>query len=189
MKNKIALITGGSSGIGRAAALAFARYGARVVIAARRPERGQNVVREIQAMGGEAIFVAADVSQPDHVKTLMRKTIDTFGRLDYALNNAATIIEPLARTADFTEEQFDQSMAMNLKSVWMCMHQEIRQMMAQNPRGGAIVNTSSVNGLGGAPMAALYSAAKAGVLALTKSAALEYAKDGIRVNALVAGLV
>ena len=184
---KVALVTGGSSGIGRAAALVFAREGAQVVIAARGADRGHAVVREIEAAGGTARFVACDVGNAADVAGLVEGTVEAYGRLDCALNNAATTDGVFKLTADFSEEEFDRAMAANLKGVWLCLRHEIRQMLAQQPAGGAIVNTSSLNGLGGAPQGALYSAAKAGVLALTKSAAQEYAAHGIRVNALVAG--
>jgi NAD(P)-dependent dehydrogenase (short-subunit alcohol dehydrogenase family) len=187
LQDKVVLITGGTSGIGQAAAGAFARAGARLVVAGRRADRGEQVARELQAKGADARFVQADVSRADDVDRLVAATVETYGRLDAAFNNAATADGALALTADFTEEQFDRALAMNLKSVWLCMRSELQQMLSQSPPGGAIVNTSSVNGLGGAPAGALYSAAKAGVLALTKSAAQEYATRGIRVNALVAG--
>ncbi|HKG94610.1 MAG TPA: glucose 1-dehydrogenase [Gemmatimonadaceae bacterium] len=185
--DKVVLITGGSSGIGRAAALAFAREGARVVLAARGAERGEGVAHEIAAAGGRAEFVRADVSKAAEVEALVQRAASAYGRLDCAFNNAATTDGVFASTADFDEDAFDRAIAATLKSVWLCMKYEIRQMLAQQPAGGAIVNTSSVNGLGGAPGGALYSAAKAGVLALTKSAAWEYAAQGVRVNALVAG--
>jgi NAD(P)-dependent dehydrogenase (short-subunit alcohol dehydrogenase family) len=121
LKNKVVLVTGGSSGIGRAAALAFARRGARVAIAARGVERGNRVLGELEAVGAAAIFVPADVSRSEQVEELIEKTVETFGRLDCAFNNAAAVEEPLAMTADFTEEQFDHSIALNLKSVWLCM--------------------------------------------------------------------
>lgn len=184
---KVVLITGGSSGIGRAAALAFAKQGGKVVIAARTPERGEAVAREIQDTGGVARFIRCDVSRSEDVEQLVAETVHTYGRLDCAFNNAATIDGAFKMVADFSEEEYDRALANNLKSVWLCMRQEILQMIAQSPGGGAIVNTSSLNGLGGAAQAALYSAAKAGVLALTKSAAQEYATAGIRVNAFVAG--
>jgi NAD(P)-dependent dehydrogenase (short-subunit alcohol dehydrogenase family) len=187
LKGKVALVTGGSSGIGRATALAFAKRGASVAIAARGAERGEAAAREIEAAGATALFVPTDVSKAAQVEALVARTVEQFGRLDFAVNNAATMEEGFARTADLTEDQFDRSIGFNLKSVWLSMRAEIRQMLAQEPKGGAIVNTSSVNGLGGVAMASFYSAAKAGILGLTKSAAIEYTALGIRVNALVAG--
>ncbi len=187
LDGKVVLITGGSSGIGKAAAQAFGLAGAKVVIAARGTERGEEAVLEIKRHGAEARFVQADVSRAADVDRLLRETVAAYGRLDAAFNNAATVDGAFALTADFTEDQFDTALGLNLKSTWLCMKAEIRQMLGQTPSGGTIVNTSSVNGLGGAPGGALYSAAKAGVLALTKAAAQEYATKGIRVNALVAG--
>ena len=185
---KVALITGGSSGIGRAAALAFAREGAKVVIAARGADRGRAVAAEIEAEGGAGRFVAADVSNTDEARRLVETTVDAYGRLDCAFNNAGSTDGVFQLSADFSEEEFDRAITTNLKGVWLCLKHEVQQMLKQMPTGGAIVNTSSVNGLGGAPRGALYSAAEAGILALTEAAAQEYAPQGIRVNALVAGV-
>ena len=183
---KVALIMGGSAGIGKAAARLFAEAGASVVFAARGAERGQRVEQELRQGGLDIHFVHADVSHSEQIQSLIAKTVGQFGRIDCAFNNAA-VLGKSKRTADFSDADFDAEVDSNLKSVWLCMKYELQQMLSQEPRGGVIVNTSSVNGLGGARGGALYSMSKAGILALTKSAAQEYAADGIRVNALVAG--
>ena len=186
MAGQVALITGGSAGIGRVAVELFAREGARVVFAARGADRGEELADALRAEGLGVLFVQSDVSDSAQVERLVTKTVETFGRLDCAFNNAAAL-GPIRRSADYTEAEFDAEVSANLRSVWLCMKYEIAQMQKQEPSGGAIVNTSSVNGLGGAAGASLYSMAEAGVLALTKAAAQEYAVNGIRLNALVAG--
>lgn len=183
---RVALITGGTAGIGRATAHLFAQAGAHVVIVGRRPERGKQTEQELQAGGGTAFYIQADVSKPEQVAACVRTSVERFGRLDFAFNNAASISK-LGRTGDYADDDFDLEVSSNLKSVWLCMKAELQQMEKQKMPGGAIVNTSSVNGLGGARGAALYSMSKAGILGLTKSAAQEYASLGIRINALVAG--
>jgi NAD(P)-dependent dehydrogenase (short-subunit alcohol dehydrogenase family) len=178
LEGKVVLVTGGSSGIGRAAVLAFGRAGARVAFAGRRQQPGEEVESLARTEGHDAHYIRADVARAADAERLVALTVARYGRIDAAFNNAATEDGAFALTADFTEEQFETAMQANLKSVWLCMKFELRQMLSQSSPGGTIVNTSSVNGLGGAPGGALYSAAKAGVLALTKSAAQEYATRG-----------
>ena len=170
-EGKVVLIPGGNSGIGKATSLAFAKEGAKVVIAARRENLGHEAVQEITKNRGEAIFIKTDVSIQAEVENLFNKVIDHYGRLDIAFNNAG-VGGPMNRLVRQTMENWDLVINTNLRGVWLCLKQEIQQMLKQG--GGAIVNTASTAGISGSPGAAIYSASKHGVLGLTKSAAADY---------------
>ena len=182
LEGKVALITGGTSGIGRDTGVLFAKAGAKVVIAGRREPEGQESVNLVRAAGGDGVFFKTDVSKASEVEGLVQKAVEKFGRIDVAFNNAGVegAWVPIVRQS---EADWDRTIEINLKGVWLCLKYEIRQMLKQGV-GGAIVNMASVMASVGSAGAAAYTASKHGVIGLTKAAALETAKSGIRINAV-----
>jgi NAD(P)-dependent dehydrogenase (short-subunit alcohol dehydrogenase family) len=185
LKGRVALVTGGATGIGKACALALAHEGAYLIISGRREQIGEDAVREIRAAGGEVQFVRADVTRRADIESLIAQTLAIYGRLDFAVNNAGIEGPAFVPIADYPEEAWDEVLNTNLKGLWLSMKYEIPHLLKQP--GSAIVNVSSVGGVNGSTLGVAYHASKHGVIGVTRAAAVEYGPAGLRVNAVAPG--
>jgi NAD(P)-dependent dehydrogenase (short-subunit alcohol dehydrogenase family) len=185
LEGRVALVTGGATGIGKACALALAREGARVVISGRRENLGEEAAREIRAAGGDVRFVRADVGRRADIESMIAQTIAAYGQLDFAVNNAGIEGPAFIPIADYPEEAWDEVLNTNLKGLWLCMKYEIPHLLKQP--GASIVNVSSVGGVNGSALGVAYHASKHGVIGITRAAAVEYGGKGLRVNAVAPG--
>ena len=187
LDGKVAIVTGGGSGMGRATAILFAKEGAKLVVAGRRTENLEETVRMIREAGGEAIFIKTDVSQTEDVKNMVKTTVDTYGKLDILFNNAGIVEQEVVPMHEVKEEDFDKVVAINLKGVFLCMKYAIPEMLKTG--GGSIVNQGSNSCIQGAPCLSSYSASKGGVASLSMAAAMDYLHQNIRINWTMPGLI